>query len=453
LDKDTTNTTTTAVKDVPKVIGALSVTYPTLNSQFALGEIITITWLSNRSINDVVKIELMKGSDVALLINSRTSNDGAYEWTIPTTLSVGNYSIKITWLSTEPTPPTAESDLFTLLFSTTTTTTTTTAPKPTVIPDISSCRGIPLLELQNDEYVSGIFNDATFGGVLFATSDGRILGCSTATVNGYLTGDRNVYAETKDNYGNVSDTATLNVVYGLYNKIAEVNSSNEIVQWKFQKQASAILLDRITGIFMSPILSVKQDLILWKSLIWQETKPDNTEIIICIRSANSERELMNETWDHCFVSNESDIDAYITRDLDDIESMGKYIQFRITMTTDARSVSPSILNVSIAYSTKFATYFFTTKFSLKNNSNMRKGLFTGEITQPQNTEIKFGITGNNSSDWNDYTVVGMNRFFKLNKLDNVKLGIKMISYDDHIPEVSEFALMTASEVDNSINII
>ena len=67
------------------------------------------------------------------------------------------------------------------------------------------------------------------------------------------------------------------------------------------------------------------------------------------------------------------------------------------------------------------------------------------------TEIKFGITNENSVDWDDYQAVEVNRFFELDNLENIKVGIKFISYGDYTPEVAEFALMTGAEVNTEIN--
>jgi hypothetical protein len=73
------------------------------------------------------------------------------------------------------------------------------------------------------------------------------------------------------------------------------------------------------------------------------------------------------------------------------------------------------------------------------------------MTEPKNTEIKFGIAGTNTSDWNDYSVVEMNKLFSLGNLERIKIGIKMVSYDENVPEISEFSLLTGSEKDNKLN--
>jgi hypothetical protein len=445
----TTSTTTTATKTPP----VLNLLFPSGGEVLIVGDTITIIWQSITSINDAVKIELFKGGALALIINPNTSNDGTYEWNIPTSLLPGtDYKITITWLNSSTQSTVVSSGDFTILYSelpTTTTTTTTTLSAET--PSTKNRRGIPIVELSKDEYITCMMKDVAKGGILFSTSNGRIFGCSNCTVNAYLTGNRDVYAEVKDGFGNISETSWTTFFYALYNKIIQINEDKEIVKYKYQKESVAILTERITGIFLSPILSVKEDLSFWKDLIWKENKPDNTEIIICVRSSNTIDDLYLSSWDYCFISNDSDVDEFITRNLDSYQIKGKYLQYKVTMTTDSKDVTPSILNVAITYSTKYATYFYTTKFTLQNTSNVKSGLLVANMTEPKNTEIKFGIAGTNTSDWNDYNVIETNKLFALNNLERMKIGIKMVSYDENVPEVAEFSLLTGSEKDNNIN--
>ena len=121
------------------------------------------------------------------------------------------------------------------------------------------------------------------------------------------------------------------------------------------------------------------------------------------------------------------------------------------MVTDSQNVTPVVLDLAVTYSTAFAVYFFTTKFSLENNANTKTGLITANITEPINTEVKFGIADENTTDWNDYTVVDPNKFFALDNFENMKVGIKMVAYDNEVSEVAEFAVMTGADLDTRIN--
>jgi hypothetical protein len=451
VTESTTSTTSTTLTSIITVISPMG------EETFIAGDTVNIIWNSDLGVSEAVKIELYKGNEVSLVINPKTSNEGSYQWVVPDYTTLGNdYRIAITWLTASSSPQNTDfsNGYFTIANTIpTTTTTTTTSVFDSEIPNIENNYAIPILDLLNDEYIVCMYN--LNDGVIFGTFNGRILYANKAVINAYLTGNRKVYAEVKNGFGIISDTAEVPVFYALYNKIVEISEDKEVVKYKFVKDASAIMTDRLIGTFLSPIINVKENLGFWKQLIWQETKPTNTEILICIRSANTLDELKLLPWDYCFISRDSDhlygSTGYIIRDLTNIDLKGKYLQFKVEMTTDTKNISPHLINLSITYSTSFAVYFFTTKFALENDSNAKSGLLIANMTQPVNTEVKFGIVNTNSVDWNDYTVIEPDKFFSLQNFDNIKVGIKMISYDYNIPSVAEFALMSGGDKDNLLN--
>ena len=440
-----TSTTTT----LPSIINVIT---PIKGQQIVIGDTVNITWISSKGVNDAIEIDLYQGNVLNQVINAKTTNSGSYQWQVPNNIIPSNdFKIVVTWLTTSSNPINSDfSDIFSIFAIQPTTTTTTTTPSPSSlnVPDANDCRGIPLLVLPEDEYITFIMKDAAMGGIIMATSQGRILGCNSAIVNAYLTGDRTVYAEVSNGFGNISNTTYASFYYSLYNKIAEINEDKEIVKYKYEANSTAIVNDRINGVFYSPILSVKNDLDFWKQLIWQEIKEDDTEIIICVRASDSSDALLTLPWDNCFVSRDSDkgygSTGHIIRELSDYQIKGKYLQFKVIMTSDRRDITPTLLNLMISYSTKFATYFYTTKFEL-DNAKAKSGFIIANMTVPQHTEVKFGISNTNSSAWEDYTVVNPNKLFSLNGLDNIKIGIKMIAYDENVPEIAEFALMSGLE--------
>lgn len=392
----TTTTTTTIVSPEEEVIPKVTMAFPNGGEVFEVGDAILIRWTSTESLNDAVKLELVRGDEATLVLTivSQTSNDGQFEFVFPASVpDAEDYGIIVTWLQAgegDPQNQDISDGDFSIFATAPEVTTTTTTVIDKTVPDISSCRGIPLIEFAEDEHITDIIKDIAKGGILFSTSKGRVLFARDAAVNAYLTGDRKVFAEVKDGFGNVSDTRFTEFFYGLFNKIVEINADNEVVKFQFEVNPSAIMSDRITGSFLSPILEVKEDLGFWKTLMWQEEKPADTEITICVRAADSVKELQEKPFDHCFISRDSDqgygSTGVISRDLlntNDID--GQFIQFKITMTTDKKNTSPSVLTLSISYSTKFAVFFYTTKFSLVNDTQAKTGLMVASITQPQNT--------------------------------------------------------------------
>ena len=429
------------------------ITYPNGGEVLEIGQSITIQWSSTRSINDAVKLELYKEGTFDQTINSNTSNDGQYQWDIPLSLERNtNYQIYIEWL-TAGTASESDKDLsddtFSVVNEVIVTTTTTTEAIPIGAPSTEECRGIPILELPEYEYITKMEKDPYYGGILIATSEGRIIHCDTTKFNAYFTGDRTIYANAMDGMG-YSNVATTSLTYALYNKIAEINSDKEIVTYTFAKDASAIKTDDIKAVLIGEPIYVKEDLGLWKELLWSETKLEGTEIVISIRSANSVDELNIAPWKNSFRSLDGEI-GIITRDLTEFNIHGSYLQIKVEMKTSKSDVTPSVTDITLKYSTKQATYFYSTKFSLKNDADAKRGLMVANISQPKNTEVKFGVNNTNSNDWNDYQIVDPNKLFELDNWENIKVGIKLMAYDENIPSVSGFALMAGAEQLKVIN--
>ena len=122
------------------------------------------------------------------------------------------------------------------------------------------------------------------------------------------------------------------------------------------------------------------------------------------------------------------------------------------METKSTDEIPKVISASLVYSTRRkAQYFYTVKFSLESQSDIRKGLLTATISQPTNTEITFGYNASNSADWDEYTIIEPNRFFEMPDIDNIKIGIRMVSYDESLPVVDEFGIMFSGDKLNLIN--
>ena len=309
---------------------------------------------------------------------------------------------------------------------------------------VSIGNAVTVLDL-GDETIIDMIEIADSGNIVLSTSTGRIIACNKELINAYLTGNVTVYADVRNGFG-VSNSASTDFMYSLYKKIAEVNENKEIEKWKFVSNAAPMACEQVIGEFLGPIIHVKEDLGFWKQIYWTETKPDNTDIIISIRSGNSSEELLNAPWKFSFISETGEASPII-RNFNNITIKGQYLQLKVRMITKSKDITPIVSNVTIKYSTKQASYFFTTKFSFEKNSVPNNGLLVANITEPQNTEVMIGVTSTNSNDWKDYRVVSPEKLFTLtdSNIQNIKVGIKFVSYDTHIPEVAEFALFVGGE--------
>lgn len=306
----------------------------------------------------------------------------------------------------------------------------------------SHLTGIPVLHLNNEQVT---YMTKEYDSILFGTSNGRILSCNKIYFNAYLTGNRNIYADVWNEYGYKSTTAISNITYALYHKIIELNSKNEIISQKTIKDSAISLVDNITATFVSTPLYIKDDVGFWNELIWEETKPENTEVRIFLRNAHSIQELYTLDWKYCFTSTENET-GIISRKLESLLLNNKYMQIKAEITTNKKYITPTIKNIIINYVTKYSSYFYTVKFSLDKTTDIKNGLITANINQPTNTEITFGVSNTETNDWNNYKTIPINTLFSLDNYKNIKIGIKLSSYTNSYPSVDEFSIMLGDKL-------
>jgi hypothetical protein len=401
-----------------------------------IGDTLNITWTSTRGLNDAIKIEIHKNGSFYYLINGNTSNSGSYSWTIPTEFAVSNnLTVYVEWLSagTASDLDKDESKPFSIQAS------TSTATIPTVIYPDQNDRWyfVKILDF-DDEHINIISQDQYYSQILLGTSNGRILSTDKVKLNAYASGDRTVYAYSKNEYGLASNVTSSDVTYALFDRLVQITDSKSIEKWKFSRKATVNPNNNVTGVFVSPIITVRNDFGMWKTLIWDEIKSAGSYIRIFVKAAKSVSELYSKDWEFGFQSKDGEIGT-ITRSLNNIKLEGNYLQIKVEM--ESNDNTSMLSRIMVEYSTKNAAYFFTTRFAMNKDEVATRGFITANITQPVNTEITFGICDTNSNNWSDYKVVDTDTYFDMDKLSDVKIGIKFVSYDDSLPQVSEFSLM------------
>ena len=455
IGAESTNTTTTSTNpDADKVV---VITYPDGGENIVAGDTVNIQWSTTLGINEAIKLELVSGS-VVTAINDQTSNVGKYEWEVPLfTPESSNYKIRITRLTAGDINPEInvdESDgTFSIVKIATTTTTTTLSSNTTgttgsEILDTSSTRGIPVLVLPEFESIVEMVFDSGIDGVLLSTSNGRILRCDMITINGFLTGNRLVYADVFDGCGYMGSAQTV-FTYAMYKKLIELDENKVVKKWKYFQDITAIKTEKITAMFLGPVMNIRNDFGFWKELTWEETKPTGANITIFLRAAETEEQLLQQPWIYSTSSTTGEI-GVITRSLNNVGLSGQYLQVKIEIEVNIKDVVPLVTNVTLKYSARNSSYFFTNNFSLDVDNPVQKGLITATISQPANTEIQFGVASENTSDWNEYQLITLNKTFTLNNKE-MKIGIKFTSYDSSLPEVSEFAIITGGETLKVLN--
>ncbi len=88
------------IANQPSPSGSLTVVKPAAGDCWEKNKTYLIQWNSS-NITELVKVRLYQGSTRVLAISDSTDNDGSYSWTIPNSLSDGNYKIMIKTLSNQ----------------------------------------------------------------------------------------------------------------------------------------------------------------------------------------------------------------------------------------------------------------------------------------------------------------------------------------------------------------
>ena len=184
---------------------------------------------------------------------------------------------------------------------------------------------------------------------------------------------------------------------------------------------SADQIDQEVGIYVSEILNGSNDLVAWQSITWESEEPTDTSVILQIRSGITEDDVANAAWSASLIKN---LDEYVS-----IEHVtDQYIQFRATLTSRVRDLSPSLSSVTLRNLTSQASHFFTTNFVMP--SRPIKGLLTANTYLPVSSDVVFGINTKNSVDFGDYQIIEPNRLFTTTQGqfgENLRIGAKLLS--------------------------
>ncbi len=184
---------------------------------------------------------------------------------------------------------------------------------------------------------------------------------------------------------------------------------------------SADEIDEEVGVYTSEVLNGSNDLVSWKSIIWESTEPTNTSINLQIRSGVTEDDTNAADWSANLIVG---ADGFVT-----IEHItDQYIQFRAILRSRVRDISPSLTSVTLRNLTTQASHFFTTNFIMP--SRVIKGLLTSNTFIPVSSDVVFGINTKNSVDFGDYQIIEPNRVFTSVQGqfgEDFRIGAKLLS--------------------------
>jgi hypothetical protein len=300
-----------------------------------------------------------------------------------------------------------------------------------------------IFHLTGDHRITSLFVDDVSNCILIGLSDGRIIKADKSIGNAYLTGRRTISAIVEDGYGFLSDEAAVTALYLSKDAVLQASSNEELINsWATVQPYSASRTKEVTGVFTGPPLWAGEDFIFWREISWDCFIPGDSSIAVQVRAADTQEHLLEKAWTtYNATGNQAKSLDYMSKD-------GAWIQFRAILSSSEITDMPRISNLSVSYRTRFSVYFFTTKFTMSRGTNLNSGLIIANMSVPRNTEVKIGLSDQNTSDWNQYQLVDTEKAFSINKTgtERIKVGFKMISHsDDVFASVNEFALMLGGE--------
>ena len=83
-------------------------------------------------------------------------------------------------------------------------------------------QAIPILKVSDGSGIESMYYDADKDVVLIGMSNGKILKMNYFASTAFLTGDRSVFTQAKDGFGNQSGISWSNIFFGIKDKIMEI---------------------------------------------------------------------------------------------------------------------------------------------------------------------------------------------------------------------------------------
>ena len=240
------------------------------------------------------------------------------------------------------------------------------------------------------------------------------------------------------------------------------------------------VFEEVFGTYLSNIFDGGPDFRFWRTISWTPapgSQPLGTNVEFEVRTGSTEEELLSKEFNVVEDSSggESTLPPFTTPgadilrfsftgsgdDPDDIK-INRFIQFRMVLKSRERGVTPTVDDVTIAFSKQNTVNFFTTTFS--TTGNLIRAILTANTEEPVDpngvalTEIQFGLSttevteGVVSTNFSDYKVIPINEAFDLSTLGipqgkNFRVGIRLISSSEEVPTVDEFSMMFSSDGD------
>ena len=189
---------------------------------------------------------------------------------------------------------------------------------------------------------------------------------------------------------------------------------------------SADLIDEESGEYYSEIFNGTNNFVAWDTITWEASIPANTNMLLEVRAAKNKDDILLSPFSLKIDGAEKTADISFLN--------GQFIQFRITLRSRIKNLSPSVKYIVIKSVSSRSAHFFTTNFVLP--SKIKSGILTSTKLLPVASDIIFGINTKNSTDFADYQLIDENRIFTMQDSqyqNNLRIGVRFISPSQYTP--------------------
>jgi len=247
---------------------------------------------------------------------------------------------------------------------------------------------------------------------------------------------------------------TINKANIVYKNIPDIkNISFDVFN---SKVYSAIKVEKMVGVFVSQPITGDSSWIAWKNLVYDVSKPYGVDVYVYLKSSETLSGLNNNySWNGPYLNGNND--------MSDIS--GKCFQFIVVLLNDGNAKNINYEHITVAntpifrsisleyYSSESAVKFYTKTFSLGFNPKHILLTYNGSV--PDNSIVRFAVTGEDTIDIGEYQYIEPNKIEELSGLsvlsENFKLMIEMLGSKEDPVIVHEFAFMVSGDETTKIN--
>ena len=295
----------------------------------------------------------------------------------------------------------------------------------------------------HSERITTCFVDSLTNSILIGFNNGRVVKANRSIINTYASGHRYLSAKLKDGFGYVSSERYKEILYLCKDKILNFKENELMRKWEAKDVFASIKEEGASGVFTSKPFFAEKDFLFWDLLFWDLSSNEDDDVRLMVRTAAQKHLLGIQDWISIDLSAQNGETS-----LEFLNQKHRYFQFQIRLRAKSHKSSPTFINIGVSYRSSFSSVFFTQLFNLENNINIKNGLIVANSFKPRYTEVKFGVSSEDSPDWENFKEIELNKVFNLEekRYEDIKIGIRLITHSaSNFPNVENFSFMLGGE--------